>query len=118
MTPPAATGRLAITDLEIGFGGRQVVSIGELALGHAEILGLAGESGSGIFGYIGLRATGGGAGQYLIAGPGWTGDTPAGAKRIDSPMPWSFWVIGRRLNSMARRTCPTSPPSSVNIRSR
>ena len=31
-----------------------------------------------IFGYIGSRATGGGAGQYLIAGPGWHGDTPAG----------------------------------------
>ena len=49
-----------------------------------------------VFGYIGLRATGSSAGQYLIAGPGWTGDTPAGAKRIDLPTPL-VWVIGRTL---------------------
>ena len=49
-----------------------------------------------IFGYIGLRATGGGAGTYLIAGPGWRGETPAGAKRIDAPTPL-VWVIGRTL---------------------
>ena len=39
--------RLAITDLTVSFGSRRVVSIAELALGQAEILGLAGESGSG-----------------------------------------------------------------------
>lgn len=49
-----------------------------------------------VFGYIGLRATGSGAGQYLIAAPGWTGETPAGAKRIDAPTPL-VWVIGRTL---------------------
>ncbi len=49
-----------------------------------------------IFGYIGLRATGAGAGTYLIAGPGWKGETPAGAKRIDAPTPL-VWVIGRTL---------------------
>ena len=49
-----------------------------------------------VFGYIGLRATGSGAEQYLIAGPGWTGETPAGAKRIDAPTPL-VWVIGRTL---------------------
>jgi peptide/nickel transport system ATP-binding protein len=42
-----SAGRLAISDLEISFGGRQVVSIDDLRLDHAEILGLAGESGSG-----------------------------------------------------------------------
>jgi peptide/nickel transport system ATP-binding protein len=47
MSAPGTTGRLAVTDLEICFGSRQVVAIDELALGHAEILGLAGESGSG-----------------------------------------------------------------------
>ena len=48
MTGPAETGgRLAIADLAVSFGSRRVVSIAELALGHAEILGLAGESGSG-----------------------------------------------------------------------
>src|SRR5260370_4754082 len=39
--------RLAIRDLEIRFGDRQVVAIDELSLGAAEIVGVAGESGSG-----------------------------------------------------------------------
>ncbi len=39
--------RLEITGLEVCFGARAAVSIGELALGDAEIVGLAGESGSG-----------------------------------------------------------------------
>jgi hypothetical protein len=34
-----------------------------------------------------LRATGSSAGQYLIAAPGWQGERPAGAKRIDAPTP-------------------------------
>jgi peptide/nickel transport system ATP-binding protein len=46
---PAAEpgGRLVISDLEISFGERRVAAIDELRLDHAEILGLAGESGSG-----------------------------------------------------------------------
>ncbi|MDR2987583.1 MAG: ABC transporter ATP-binding protein [Nocardiopsaceae bacterium] len=43
----ATTGRLGISDLTVSFGSRRVVSIEELRLGHGEILGLAGESGSG-----------------------------------------------------------------------
>ena len=39
--------RLAINDLEVRFGHRPVVQIDELSLGEAEIVGLAGESGSG-----------------------------------------------------------------------
>jgi peptide/nickel transport system ATP-binding protein len=39
--------RLAIRDLGVWFGDRQVVDIGELSLDAAEIVGLAGESGSG-----------------------------------------------------------------------
>ncbi len=39
--------RLAIRDLTVRFGDRQVVGIGELSVGAAEIVGLAGESGSG-----------------------------------------------------------------------
>ena len=34
------------------------------------------------FGYIGSRATGNGAGCYAVAGPGWTGDTPEGIKKV------------------------------------
>ena len=41
------TARLAICDLKISLGHREVVSITDLRLDHAEIVGLAGESGSG-----------------------------------------------------------------------
>jgi peptide/nickel transport system ATP-binding protein len=41
------SGRLAIANLEVSFGQRRVVSIADLRLDHAEIVGLAGESGSG-----------------------------------------------------------------------
>ena len=34
--------------------------------------------------YIGSRATGNGAGSYLIAGPRWKGETPAGIKSVPS----------------------------------
>jgi hypothetical protein len=34
------------------------------------------------FAYIGTRATGGDAGTYLIAGPDWRGDTPAGVSAV------------------------------------
>jgi peptide/nickel transport system ATP-binding protein len=44
-TPAAA--RLAIAGLDVRFGARQVVGVDELSLGEAEIVGLAGESGSG-----------------------------------------------------------------------
>jgi peptide/nickel transport system ATP-binding protein len=44
---PAAVPRLEITGLTVRFGTRAVVSMAELALGDAEIVGLAGESGSG-----------------------------------------------------------------------
>ncbi|HEX9226358.1 MAG TPA: DUF1254 domain-containing protein, partial [Arthrobacter sp.] len=34
------------------------------------------------FDYIGSRATGNGGGSYLIAGPGWKGETPKGVKKV------------------------------------
>ena len=34
------------------------------------------------YGYIGSRATGNDAGDYLIAGPQWKGDTPPGIKKV------------------------------------
>ena len=39
--------KLAIEDLRIAFGSRVVVDLGRLEVGAAEIVGLAGESGSG-----------------------------------------------------------------------
>ena len=37
------------------------------------------------YGYIGSRATGNSAGDYLIAGPDWKGETPAGIKQVFHP---------------------------------
>ncbi len=34
------------------------------------------------YGYIGSRATGNDAGDYLVAGPDWKGETPAGVKQV------------------------------------
>ena len=34
------------------------------------------------FGYIGSRSTGNDAGNYLVAGPDWKGETPAGIKKV------------------------------------
>jgi hypothetical protein len=34
------------------------------------------------YGYIGTRATGNKAGKYLIAGPGWKGETPPGIEKV------------------------------------
>jgi len=34
------------------------------------------------FGYMGTRATGGEAGDYLVVGPGWKGATPPGIKQV------------------------------------
>jgi hypothetical protein len=34
------------------------------------------------FDYIGSRATGNGGGSYLIAGPGWKGETPQGVQKV------------------------------------
>ena len=34
------------------------------------------------FAYVGSRATGNGAGKFMVAGPGWTGKTPPGIKKV------------------------------------
>ena len=34
------------------------------------------------YGYIGSRATGNGAGCYMVVGPGWKGETPAGIAKV------------------------------------
>ena len=48
------------------------------------------------FAYVGTRATGTQAGDYLITGPGWQGTVPQGVKQISSPNN-SVLVIGRVL---------------------
>jgi hypothetical protein len=48
------------------------------------------------FAYVGTRATGTQAGDYVVTGPGWQGLMPQGMKRISSPNN-SALVIGRIL---------------------
>jgi hypothetical protein len=48
------------------------------------------------FAYVGTRATGTQAGDYLISGPGWNGSVPQGMKQISSPNN-SVLVLGRVL---------------------
>lgn len=44
-----------------------------------------------IFGYVGSRSTGNEPGDYLVAGPGWKGETPAGIKKVfTSATPFAF----------------------------
>jgi hypothetical protein len=48
------------------------------------------------FAYVGTRATGTQAGDYLITGPGWQGTVPNGMKQISAPDN-SVLVLGRVL---------------------
>jgi hypothetical protein len=48
------------------------------------------------FAYVGTRATGSQAGDYLITGPGWKGTIPQGVTQISSPNN-AVLVIGRTL---------------------
>ena len=48
----------------------------------------------GDFAYVGKRATGTEAGDFLITGPGWQGTVPAGMKQISSPQN-AVMVLGR-----------------------
>jgi hypothetical protein len=50
------------------------------------------------YGYIGTRATGTEAGDYLVAGPDWKGETPAGIKKVfQSTTPFSLTVFRTQL---------------------
>ena len=50
------------------------------------------------YGYIGSRATGNDAGCYMIAGPDWSGETPAGiAKVFQSETQFSFVIYRTQL---------------------
>ena len=58
------------------------------------------------YGYIGSRATGSDAGDYMVVGPDWKGETPAGIKKVfRSSTQFSPWPIA--LSSSIRRTCRT-----------
>src|SRR6266850_92925 len=50
------------------------------------------------YGYIGSRATGSGAGDYLVVGPDWKGETPAGIKKaFTSTTPFSIAIFRTQL---------------------
>ena len=50
------------------------------------------------FGYIGSRATGTEAGNYLIAGPDWKGEMPAGIKKVfSSTTPFALILFRTQL---------------------
>jgi len=50
------------------------------------------------YGYIGSRATGNGPGDYLVAGPDWKGETPAGIKKVfSSTTPFSIAIFRTQL---------------------
>ncbi len=46
------------------------------------------------FAYLGTRATGNGEGLYLLAGPNWEGDLPAGMSLVQAPTN-VFTIVGR-----------------------
>ncbi|WP_276483818.1 DUF1254 domain-containing protein [Paraflavitalea pollutisoli] len=47
------------------------------------------------FAYVGTRATGNGPGKYLIAGPQWKGETPAGITRVMQSETNLVTILGR-----------------------
>ena len=50
------------------------------------------------YGYIGSRTTGPDAGSYLVVGPGWKGEKPAGIEKVfQSSTPFSLTVIRTQL---------------------
>jgi hypothetical protein len=50
------------------------------------------------YGYIGSRATGTEAGDYLVVGPGWSGETPAGIKQVfHSTTPFGLTIFRTQL---------------------
>jgi hypothetical protein len=53
-------------------------------------------------GYIGSRATGIAAGSYLVAGPGWNGETPAGIGKVfQSATPFALTIFRTQLFNAA-----------------
>ena len=59
------------------------------------------------YGYIGSRATGNDAGDYMVVGPDWKGETPAGIKKVFRS---THAILGSRPtapSSSIRKTCPT-----------
>src|SRR3954471_22903186 len=59
------------------------------------------------YGYIGSRATGPDPGDYLVAGPDWKGETPAGIKKV--------FRSTTQFSAVAYRTQLFSPEDMLNV---
>jgi hypothetical protein len=76
------------------------------------------------YGYIGTRATGTEAGDYMVVGPEWKGETPPGIKKIfRSGTQFSLAVVRTQLfapddmpNVVAVQACYTARPLSAYLR--
>jgi len=62
------------------------------------------------FGYIGSRATGNDAGDYIVAGPDWKGETPAGIKKVFQSTT-EFAIAGYRTQLFG----PADMPNVVKV---
>jgi hypothetical protein len=59
------------------------------------------------YGYIGSRATGGEAGDYMVAGPDWKGETPPGIKKV--------FRSSTQFSAVAYRTQLFNPEDMPNV---
>jgi hypothetical protein len=64
------------------------------------------------YGYIGSRATGNDAGDYMVAGPDWKGETPPGIKKVFHSTT-QFSVAGYRTQLFG----PADMPNVVKVQS-
>ena len=64
------------------------------------------------YGYIGSRATGNDAGDYMVAGPDWKGETPAGIKKVFRSST-QFSLVGYRTQLFK----PNDMPNVVKVQS-
>ncbi len=103
--PPASTSKLMTTGVNhdtlptVGWldlsKGSQVLHVPDFS-GRYYSVQLTDPSKNTNFAYVGTRATGTQAGDYLITGPGWKGQVPDGMIQISSPSN-SVLVLGRVL---------------------
>jgi len=103
--PPASASKLATTgvnrDTIMTAGwlnlskGPQVLHVPDMA-GRYYSMQFTDPSKNTNFAYVGKRATGTQAGDYLVSGPGWEGQVPSGMTQISSPNN-SVLVFGRVL---------------------
>jgi len=103
--PPASTSKLMTTGVNhdtlptVGWldlsKGSQVLHVPDFS-GRYYSVQLTDPSKNTNFAYVGTRATGTQAGDYLITGPGWKGQVPDGMIQISSPNN-SVLVLGRVL---------------------